>query len=306
LELVEDAEALRRMQERFAARGRTMPDTNRIQAQVPGGCEVIQNERGTAAGFYLQADGKHLFVVPGVPFEMRGMLEDFILPRLREVVGRGRALRREALKVYGLPESEINERIRGLMVRGRNPLLGLLPNLGTITVEVVALGATAEEAETLAQSDIRELRRLLGQHIISEDGRDLPQVVADLLRERGFSISVAEVGTGGLLAARLTGALSDCQWFRHSSVEPAVPGAGAGALAASARAATGAHIGIGVAPIEFVVAGHNGKLRASVTVAVDIGGTCAAEAFSFVGDRALAREWAADAALGLLRLRLLN
>jgi len=79
LELVEDAEALARIRERFAHRGRTMPESNRVQAQVPAGSTIIYNERGTAAGFYLPVDGKHLFVTPGIPYEMEGMLEGFIL-----------------------------------------------------------------------------------------------------------------------------------------------------------------------------------------------------------------------------------
>ena len=134
LTLVEDAEAVARIQERFARRGREMPEGNLIQAQVPAGSTVIYNDQGTAAGFYLAVDGKHVFVTPGIPYEMEGMLEAFILPRLREMVGDGRHVRRAALKVYGLPESGINERIQAMMGRDRNPLLGLLPHQGTITI----------------------------------------------------------------------------------------------------------------------------------------------------------------------------
>ena len=96
LELVEDAGALARIRERFARRGRGMPESNRVQAQVPAGSTIIYNDRGTAAGFYLPADGKHLFVTPGIPYEMEGMLEEFILPYLRELVGAGRHVRRDA------------------------------------------------------------------------------------------------------------------------------------------------------------------------------------------------------------------
>jgi nicotinamide-nucleotide amidase len=131
LGLVEDAEALARIRERFARFRRTMPESNRIQAQVPAGSTVIYNERGTAAGFYLPTGGKHIFVTPGIPYEMEGMLEGFILPRLRALVEDGRHVQRAALKVYGLPESEINERIRPMLARDRNPLLGLLPHRGS-------------------------------------------------------------------------------------------------------------------------------------------------------------------------------
>ncbi|HUV91150.1 MAG TPA: molybdopterin-binding protein, partial [Anaerolineae bacterium] len=178
LDLVEDEEALERMRARFAHRGRTMPASNRIQAQVPAGSTIIQNDRGTAAGFYLAVDGKHIFVTPGIPDEMEGMLQGFILPRLRELVGTGHCTRRAALKVYGLPESEINERTRPLLARGRNPLLGLLPHRGTITVEVVAAGPTPQAVDALVEADLVPLRAALGRYVISEDERELPQVVA--------------------------------------------------------------------------------------------------------------------------------
>ena len=188
VELVEDAEALARIKERFARFGRTtMPETNRIQAQAPAGSQIIYNDRGTAAGFYLPVDEKHIFVTPGIPYEMEGMLEAFILPRLQELAGADHHVRRAALKVYGLPESGINERIRPMMARGRNPLLGLLPHRGTITIEIVAAGSTPEEAERLMEAekdctgwivteesacDARTTRRLLKQNKERVDAAD--------------------------------------------------------------------------------------------------------------------------------------
>jgi len=323
LELVEDTEALARIQERFAHRGRTMPSTmlasNRIQAQVPAGSTIIHNDRGTAAGFYLLVDGKHLFVTPGIPYEMEGMLEGFILPRLRELVETGHHVRRVALKVYGLPESEINERIRPLLVRGRNPLLGLLPHRGTITVEVVAVGGTPEEAEALIEADLAVLRERLGRYIISEDGRDLPQVVADLLVERGLTIATAELGTGGLVAARLTEPEGSQRWFRRSAVVDVElasldkPREGSLAdeetaltMASTARYATDADVGVGVGAIAIPEDSTPQRPYGVVHVAVNLRGQHTCRRLSFNGDRARVREWAADGALALVRLRVLE
>ena len=323
LELVEDTEALARIQERFAHRGRTMPSTmlasNRIQAQVPAGSTIIHNDRGTAAGFYLLVDGKHLFVTPGIPYEMEGMLEGFILPRLRELVETGHHVRRVALKVYGLPESEINERIRPLLVRGRNPLLGLLPHRGTITVEVVAVGGTPEEAEALIEADLAVLRERLGRYIISEDGRDLPQVVADLLVERGLTIATAELGTGGLVAARLTEPEGSQRWFRRSAVVDVElasldkPRGGSLAdeetaltMASTARYATDADVSVGVGAIAIPEDGTPQRPYGVVHVAVNLRGRHTCRWLSFNGDRARVREWAADGALALVRLRVLE
>ena len=319
LELVEDAGALARIRERFARRGRGMPESNRVQAQVPAGSTIIYNDRGTAAGFYLPADGKHLFVTPGIPYEMEGMLEEFILPYLRELVGAGRHVRRAALKVYGLPESEINERIRPLLARGRNPLLGLLPHRGTITVEVVAAAATPGEAETLLATDLAALRAELGRYIISEDGRDLPQVVADLLVERGLTIATAELGTGGLVAARLTEPEGSERWFRRSAVVDEEiasldkPRGGSLAdeetaltMASTARYAASSDIGVGVGAVAIPKDGTPQRPYGAIHIAVNLRGHMICRQLSFNGDRARVREWAADGALALVRLWVLR
>ncbi len=318
-ELVEDAEALERIRARFTHRGRTMPESNRIQAQVPAGSHIIYNDRGTAAGFYLPVNERHVFVTPGIPYEMEGMLEKFILPRLREFVetdyGRMtnvRRVRTGILKVYGLPESGINERILPMMARDRNPLLGLLPHRGTIAIEVTASGKTREEAEQLLEADLAALRAQMGRYIISDDGRDLPQVLADLLAERGMTIATAELGTGGLLAARLTQPAGSERWFRRSAIlnseEEAVENdeAVALAMADSARQATGADIGVGVGAVCIPDDSTAGRPYGEVHVAVNLRGQQTCRKLSFNGDRARVREWAADAALALVRLRLLE
>jgi nicotinamide-nucleotide amidase len=319
LDLVEDGRALAHIQERFARYGRSMPESNRIQAQVPAGSHIMYNDRGTAAGFYLPIDGKHIFATPGIPYEMEGMLERFILPRLRELVGDGRYVRRAALKVYGLPESEINDLIRRRLARDRNPLLGLLPHRGTITVEVVATGTTPEEAEALIEADLAALRAELGRYVISEDERDLPQVVADLLLEGGLTIATAELGTGGLVAARLTEPQGAERWFRRSAVVDEEiasldkPGGGdladeetALTMAATARYAARADVGVGVGAVAVPEDSTPERPYGVVHVAVDVRGRKTCRRLSFNGDRARVRQWAADAALALVRLRVLG
>ena len=333
LDLVEDAEALARIRAMFAHRGRTMPESNRIQAQVPAGSQIIYNNRGTAAGFYLPVGGaslnpagdgvvdggRHIFVTPGIPYEMDGMLESFILPRLRELAGGGHHVRRAVLKVYGVPESEINERIRSMLARGRNPLLGLLPSRGTITVEVVAAGDTAEEAETLMEADLAGLRAELGPYVISEDERELPQVVADLLEEQELTIATAELGTGGLVAARLTEPEGSPGWFRRSvafgSDREATVRTSAGwrtgeddalVMASAIRQASGADVGVGVGAISIPEDSTAERPYGVVDIAVVGPGRETARRFGFNGDRTRVRQWAADAALALVRLWLLG
>jgi nicotinamide-nucleotide amidase len=308
VKLVENPQALAHIQERFAHRGLEMPENNRIQAQVPAGSQIIYNSRGTAAGFHLRLKGnRHLFVTPGVPYEMEGMLTNAILPRLQEIVRTGKCTRQAIVKVYGLPESEIDQRIQTLLERTRNPLLGLLPDRGTITVEVVATGKTSKEAQALIEADIATLRAELGDHIISEDGRGLAQVTVDLLAEREMTIALAEVGTGGLVAASITGANGAEHWFRGGTVvasEDGDPEALAKVLAA--REATVADIGVGVGPIIVPEDSEPSNPYGLVGVAVNVRGQEAFQALRYNGDGARVREWAADGALALVRKALLE
>lgn len=309
LELVEDAGALAHIRERFAHRGREMPESNRIQAQVPTGSQVIHNSRGTAAGFYLQVQGnRHVFVTPGVPYEMEGMLEDFILPHLQEMVGTDAFTQRAFVKVYGLPESEINERIRPMLTRDRNPLIGLLPSMGTITVELVASGNAPGETEALIEADVAALRTELGQHVISEDGRELPQVVADLLVERELTVAVAEVGTGGLVAARLTEPEGSERWFREGSVLEGTPVDDTETLARTlaTRQATVADIGVGVGPIILPEDSIADNPYAVIDVAVNVQGQETCRQLRVNADRDRARRWAADGVLDQVRLCVLG
>jgi competence/damage-inducible protein CinA-like protein len=312
LSLVEDKDALQMIEERFAQRGRQMPKTNRIQAQIPAGSQIIQNRRGTAAGFYLVANGRHIFATPGVPFEMLGMLEGFIVPTLQRVVGQGRYVQRRVVKVYGIPESEINERIRPLLARGRNPLLGLLPNRGTITIEITATADSHAHAQPLIEEDLAALRTEFSNSIISEDGSDLPQVVGKLLTHRNLTISTAEIGTGGLLAARLSESKESQHWFSEGQVLGAnTPDSGispqspenARQLALLARETAHSDIGVGIAGItENESSTRNSYAR--VNIAVNISGRITVRSFNFRSERV--REWAADAAIAMVRECLLD
>ena len=314
LDLVENPDALTRLQERFARSGRSMPRSNLIQAQVPSGSQIIHNDQGTASGFYLQLDSKHIFVTPGIPREMMGMLQRFILPRLRDLIGNGQHARRAALKVYGLPESGINERIQSMMGRDRNPLLGLLPHRGTITIEVVATGETAQEADRLIETDLARLRAELGKHIISEDERELPLVVGDLLSDRGLTVAVAELGTGGMVTVRLTEPKDAQRWFRSGMILSSeqdlekllgktgwVDGEVALALADAARQRGHADMGIGVGPLILPEDGVPERPYGSIYVAVNLRGEETCRKIRVNGTRDRIREWAADAALALAR-----
>jgi nicotinamide-nucleotide amidase len=307
--LVEDRHALERIRERFRRYGRSMPERNRVQALVPAGSEVIQNDRGTAAGFYLATDQHHLFVVPGVPYEMEGMLHDFILPRVQELAKGNDSIRRGVMKLFGLPESEIAERIRSMMARDRNPLLGLLPQRGTITIEIVARGQSGAEASALLASDMAALRQVFGRAVLCEDDRELPQVVGDLLATQGLTLAITEAaeGTGGMISTRLTEVDGHARWFRQGLVMDENPSAGdLETLASSIRESAGTDIGIATGPIIQPEEGSHEQLYGTLNAALDLNGARFQRHFTYSGERARVRQFATDATINFLRRKLMG
>ncbi|MBN1955227.1 MAG: CinA family protein [Anaerolineae bacterium] len=305
--LEENPAALERMQERFARRGRSMPERNRTQAQIPAGSQPILNDRGTAAGFYLPESGRHIFAVPGVPYEMAGMMAGFILPRLQQITSGTQAVRRGVLKVFGIPESEVAQRIAAMMGRERNPLLGLLPRLGTITVEIVAKGATPQQAQALLDADRQALQAILGDAVLCSDERTLPEVVGDLLAQQGLQLAVAEAvdGTGGAIAACLTEVAGSGQWFRRGEVrewrDPSPR-----LLAEQIRRSAAADAGLVSGPLAMPTDAAPGRPYGVIHVAVDLNGAVVEQRLSYSGERGWVRQFAASAAVNMLRLQLLG
>jgi nicotinamide-nucleotide amidase len=189
---------------RFARYGRPMSDKNLQQADVVEGAEVLQNPRGTAPGQLLEHGGRLAVLLPGPPGEMKPMFDEQVLPRLRARAGATRVVRRRVLKIAGMPESGVDELVAPVYSRFSNPVTTILGAPGQVELHLVAHGDGEAEAASRIEELARLLRDALPGRIFSEDGRELPRVVVDLLRERSLTLALAESCTGGLLAARLT------------------------------------------------------------------------------------------------------
>ena len=198
-----DPGLLQALRDRFASFGRRMSPVNEKQADVIEGAVVLPNARGTAPGQRIEHEGRMLVLLPGPPGEMQPMFEEQVLPLLRGRAG-GRILRTRVLRIAAMPESEVDALVAPLYRDVRNPRTTILGAPGEVELHLTGEGASVEEAEERIESLARGMRERLAERIYSEDGRDLPNVVAALLRERGLSLAVAESCTGGLLAARLT------------------------------------------------------------------------------------------------------
>lgn len=195
--IVEDIRA------RFQAFGMPMPEVNRCQAEVLDGAEVIPNPRGTAPGLWLKAGRATLFLFPGVPHELEGMIESTLRPWLASH-SNGERIETRRLWVACRAESQVEEVLAPVYDEFGPQAITVLASPGEIKIEVTAAGDQDARVQLLDRMEER-MRELLGDAIFSSRLDDsLEAVVGELLRRRGWSVATAESCTGGLLAERLT------------------------------------------------------------------------------------------------------
>jgi len=190
--LEHSAEAERAVAERT---GRDPTNMDLRQALVPRGAEVIPNPRGTAPGLRARRDGTVVYVLPGVPHEMRGMLRESVLPRLRQDVGVG-LLAKGFLVTFGMREADIASRLSGVEAVFPGVRIGTRAQSGVVTVRVSSVQGRADEA-------LDEVRNRLGEAVVGEGDATLAELVAAEALGRGLRIAVAESLTGGGVTSRL-------------------------------------------------------------------------------------------------------
>ena len=194
-----------------------MPEVNRRQAQVIDGAEVIPNPRGSAPGMRIEAGAATLFLFPGVPSELRGMVASHLEPWL---AARSGGRRREAgvLKVAALAESAVEERIAPAYDEFGREAITVLASPGEVRLQFWATGSDDERRVRLAAIAAR-LRELVGPAVFTDDpDATLEGVVGDLLRARGATLATAESCTGGLVAERLTRVPGSSDYFVGGAV----------------------------------------------------------------------------------------
>ncbi|MDQ3766799.1 MAG: competence/damage-inducible protein A [Actinomycetota bacterium] len=318
LELRRDPELVALIRRIFKDRDRAMPESNLRQADLPAGARAIAPE-GTAPGFTIEASTGVIFALPGVPWEMKAMLEKAVLPELTVRSGAAAIVSRQIL-VLGLGESLTHEKIVDLVEAQTNPTIAYLAGKGQVRVRVTAKGGSRANAEALIEPVEQAIRARLGPAAVPGDRASLTAAMAALLVERGASVAAAESLTGGLIGVELTRAPGASDFFRGSLVcysdeakrevagvpqsvldrFGAVSEQTAGALAEGAASRLGADLGVAATG----VAGpgeQEGQPVGTVFVGACWGGrTLARRAFAY-GDRDNIRSLAVTAALDLGR-----
>ncbi|HUP47514.1 MAG TPA: CinA family nicotinamide mononucleotide deamidase-related protein, partial [Thermoanaerobaculia bacterium] len=206
LEMEIDLSIVAKIESRFAARGWKMPEVNRRQANVFRGQTTLQNERGTAPGFHLHVRDRHVWVFPGVPHELEWMIATYLRPWL-ETSGGGERQYRRVLKIAGLTESGVEERLEPYYDARPDEPLTILASGGHI--ELHLQGRAPGEIETRE----RELRAIFEERVFGSDEDTLEGVVGSLLTERAETLATAESCTGGLLGSRITDVPGSSRYF---------------------------------------------------------------------------------------------
>lgn len=308
---------------RFARLLRKPAPSNRSQAQVPRGATVLRNRWGTAPGLWLDGGPGLTIMLPGVPQEMRMLLEHEVVPRLAARAA-GSVIRSRTVRTTGIPESSLAERM-GEIEREVTPLtLAYLPGLEGVDLRLTAWNLAAGEADARLEAAARILRERAGDQVYGEGDVDLAAVVLRRAAAAGVSLATAESCTGGLIGVRLTEIPGSsevyqggvvCYSNRLKSEQLGVPPAlleehGAvseavvRAMAEGARHKLGADLTVAVTGIAGPGGGTPEKPVGSVWLAVaDATGTVARSSM-FPGSRREIRGRAAQAALWMLRSRL--
>jgi nicotinamide-nucleotide amidase len=215
--LVFSQEAFEDVNRLFSSRGLPMTDLNRQQAMVPEGCTVIPNHNGTAPGMWFEKDGVIYVSMPGVPFEMKGIMENEILPRLADKSSE--VIIHRTILTEGIGESFLAAKI----ATWENNLpkqikLAYLPQPGMVRLRLSAKGIDKPQLEKELQESADALYKLAGDYIFGEDDETFQEITGQLLKKYGKTLATAESCTGGYLAHLITSISGSSEYFKGSVI----------------------------------------------------------------------------------------
>lgn len=316
--LVFDDNLLLRIEHFFKSRNIKMPENNKIQAYIPEGVLILENKVGSAPGFILEHNSKIIICVPGVPNEMKPMIESGVIPYLVEKSGVSRfIILSKRIKIVGIPESLADEKIKDIFIESRNPTVAILAHQTEIEIRLTAKEETRQKAEYLIENLKKEIYSRLQENIYGEDDETLEEKVAVLLKMKKLTVSTAESCTSGLLAYRFTNIPGSSLYFlggintysNESKIKllgvkediiknyGAVSKECAEEMAKMCRKKFGSDIAIAITGIAGPDGGTDEKPIGLVYMAIDMKGEIKVNKYNFGGLRETVRARAAQTAL---------
>jgi len=323
--LVFHQEILKQIEDSFHKRGSSMPKINQNQALIPQGAKALSNLWGVAPGIFLQDKETVFFALPGVPVEMKWMLENEVLPILRAKKPKHFILHRK-LKTTGISESALYEKIEKLIDPKREIKVAFLPGYLGVNIRLTMESRDKNQAQVKIDEFEQKIREVLGTYIYGVDDQTLEEVVGKLLLERKKTIAVAESCTGGLIGARFTNISGSSKYFERGVITysneaktellsvpkeiiekyGAVSEEVAILMAEGVRKLAKTDYGLSVTGIAGPTGGTPQKPVGLVFIGFAHENVSFAQKFLFGEDRKSNRERAAQAALNLVRLFLIK
>jgi nicotinamide-nucleotide amidase len=313
VELVLNEEWLTKMEAFFTKRARTMPPNNRKQAMLPATAEILDNPIGTACGFALDIGKARFFFTPGVPRELRRMLEEQIIPRLLARGGTPGTIFLKRFHSYGIGESHADSLLDGVEALSPGVKLGFRAHYPQLETKITVRGADMAEVERRLAPVTTAVRQRLGNFILAEDEQTLEGVVLSALGKAGGSLATVEMFTGGQIAARIAPLPGAETVFRRgivarerSEIAAAVginDASSAGEVAAAARKLSGASHALAVL-IELDDGPDRIDFGANILIGIANGTDTVARRARILGGRDWVRLGAVEMGLDCLRRHL--
>jgi nicotinamide-nucleotide amidase len=266
-ELVFNAEAFKDVEYVFKIRGREVTEVNRKQAEIPKNCIPLSNKNGTAPGMWFEEKGKIYVSMPGVPYEMKAIMENDVIPRLKKKFDLPVILHKTVL-TQGIGESVLAEKIEAWedSLAKENIKLAYLPSPGMVRLRLTTSGKDAAVVKQTIDRKVKELIPLAESYIYGYDNDTLEELVGKLLLQKHKTLSTAESCTGGYIAHLITSIAGSSEYFKGSVVSYAneikenVLGVKAETL--------GKHGAVSQQTVEEMVAGVSSKLNTDYAIAV--------------------------------------
>jgi len=319
-------EALEMLNSLLERRQRTMNASQQKQAMLPSRSAPINNPVGTACGFVMHVDKRHFLFLPGVPSEASAMTEQSVIAYINKHAGRNHSIKSKTLRVYGLWESIIQEKLTNVMASHSDVSLGFYPHFPEVLLRLTAHGPDETVLKERLNTAGNAIAERIGDYIYAEDDVSLMEAVGRLLNKGGHSVAVAESCTGGLLSHLITSVPGSSGWFERGLVvysniaktqlagvdesllaqHGAVSAQTAQALAQGARRSASSTHGIGITGIAGPDGGTPEKPVGTVFFAIADPEGCQGYHRLFTGNREQNQRLSAYTALDLLRRTLLG
>lgn len=300
--------------------------SNLKQVYLPEGAKIIINQYGTAPAMILEKNNKIICSLPGVPWEMKKLVVENLIPYLKEKFSPSVFKKSKILKVTGLGESSVNELIRDYINKQKNFSFGIYANPEDIQIQITTQASSEKEADKLLQSSVNQLTKILGNYIYGSDEQVLEEVIGDLLNSKRLKIAVAESCTGGMLGEMITRIPGSSEYFQGGVISYSaqvkedllkvpsevikkygeVSRQVAELMAEGVRRCCHSDIGISITGIAGPGGATEKKKVGLVYMALADGKKTTAQKHQLFGDRQLIRLRSARRALNMLRMYLME